>query len=450
MPVSELLSVCNRVLHLHELFRSITCHFSCLLPKGFLLLQSKAFPGLPKSAHSYESKPWGETLPWDRVSSPVSQEIQRSELARAQLLSTGGSFSLEAQNPAASRSDKKGYVEAVKQREPTEVVSPEPAVAAAAETPAVGDRAAASGAGIAAKEAPSVDHRQNNAAHGGPGSYPEAASETPPVSKAVFARQLGDGGQSFPTPKVPSSVKNPLFEASSSASIGSSSTGGASVRQLGFQASGINPIFENLKAQSPGAGTKSSASFRSAIRRAAHRSKQGKQDSLEAEISPQQGLASNRHRRRRQPQDQQALEEASRQAQKQLLGREGTKTAKILTQQKGDDTSELLKEVPERSISSLSSPSPHAESTERGRTSRAKTAISAENMNDQSRAEAGARNVTPQGAGMDPIWKLWNSGKAATESLQHENRKSTASRADNKSVRCSLLDSMNSVSDEFR
>ena len=70
--------------------------------------------------------------------------------------------------------------------------------------------------------------------------------------------------------------------------------------------------------------------------------------------------------------------------------------------------------------------------------------------NDQ--AKDGQDVSTPQDAqaGTNPIWKLWNSGKAATESLQREGRQSAGNQASGRSVRCSLLSSMNSVSDEFR
>ena len=433
-----------------------------------LYLQSKAFSGMPKSAHSVDRKPWGEGLPWDKEASSVSQDIQRSDLARAQLLSTGGKYTPEAQEPAEIRRDKARHQEALEPQKPTNAPTTE-AASAATETPKLRKSADGNGAVIPAETAPSLEHRQNNAALGGPGSQSEAAAETPPVSKAVFARQLGEGGGNFPTPEVPSSVKNPLFEASSSASVGSSSTGAASVRQLGFQASGINPTFEHQEAHSPAAGTKSSASFRSAVRRAAHRSRQEKQDGPEDRTSPHHAPATkkavSKDKEAVLPQwkapakkelsglpsrDQPALQGVSREEQKLLLGREGNDLGgkPVTSSEQRQNAPELETHLPDRSISSLSSPGALEEPAGRRNESKAKEATMPR-LRNQSQVEAANEASTPQEsqAGMSSIWKLWNSGEAATESLQHENR---ASRASNKSVRCSLLDSMNSVSDELR
>ena len=439
---------------------------SCQPPlRNVLNLQSKPFSGMPKSPRSYDSKPW------DKDFSPVSQEIQRSDLARAQLLSTGGKHSPKAQGPAASRRDSAGDLGALQQEKPLNAPASEEAPTAT-ETPGLRAGAAAKGRSTPARHVPSVEHRQNNAALGGPGSQLEAAAETPTIIKAVFARQLGEGGGNFPTPEVPSTVKNPLFEASSSASIGSSSTGGASVRQLGLQTAGINPTFERLEAHSPACGAKSSASFRSAIRRAAHKSRQGKPDASEAHIDPQQALAdddsSSQGRQTREAGaaeqsgrvsnsgDQQALQSSSKRVQNLLPGREAAnldaRPVTISARHQRQSPSGRENYLPETSTSSLASPRERERSLEHGYERKTKGASPLQSTEGRSQAAAGNGASTPQNehTSMSSIWKLWNSGKAATESLQHEDKRSLSNRASNKSVRCSLLGSMNSVSDELR
>ncbi len=420
---------------------------------------------MSRSAHSYDSKPWGQAIPklWDRPFDPVSQEIQRSDLARAQLLSTGGS---PLQKAEAIISNVADVSSAAACRSKAENAQRSRAVADAGNTPGIGRKSAKEDC---EKVVPTVEHRQNNAALGGPRGQSEASSETPPVSKAIFRRQLGAEGGSYPTPEVPSSVKNPLFEASSSASVGSSSTGGASVRQLGFQASGtLNPTFERVEAKSPAAGAKSSASFRSAIRRAAHRSEQERQEALRADPSPQQPLENER------------LEGSGLTAgglQREAGNIEGSPSIPIISDQDALQGGAKQQDEARDSITQIGSaptrinlpagmgPAKKEIDKQREDSVQHREDESAESRatysehrvsglekqrNDQAKDGQDVSTRQDAQAGTNPIWKLWNSGKAATESLQREGRQSAGNQVSSRSVRCSLLSSMNSVSDEFR
>lgn len=333
------------------------------------LLQARGSRGSSKIPQPHDSRPWRQTPPrsWEPSLSPVSREIQRNEIARAQLLSGGSS---------------------PESKQTAQQIGPATA----------GNNGPGRGTSFTETLQGKATAQQDALLRASP------SLETPDGKKTGQRTDEDRLADEEKLVDIPSSVKNPLFDASTSASIGSSNTTDISSGQHG----NVKPDEAYAWKQE----AKSSASFRSAIRRAADRSRQEKKMGNPLFVND----------------EAQTLE---------------------ATQQVGKPAPEGSS-LP-RALEILPSPQP--------------TAAEAHGLKAQVHEKAsgvgkqgGLGNVirgldesaTPETvtSSVNPVAKLWNSGRQATESLQRE--RSQASNISRGSVRCSLLSSMNSVSNGNR
>ena len=435
---------------------------------------------MPRKCRSYDTKPWTSSpaLSWGQSLSPVSREIQRNDLARAQRLSTGAS-------PLPGSSSRKSWdyasrAELTKQADTPEADSLAPIHGALTQERgepggvANGDRLTVqSGVAYEAAHGKAV---QGKTVEESPSTDAAVSSEqfaTPESTRAVNNRGRG-------TPEVPSSIKNPLYEPSEAASIDSSSA---------MDPSSLNP--SSLSNGQPGSREgRQSASFRSAIRRAADRHRQDRRDSQQATTSAADAEGSIERSHGQQ----------LRQIEKTVRGRQSTPHSSKVRCSSGAplpdeqdaialcsgsqampasdlfsagsgpwEASRLINHNPDENLQSQACGSHHGwvpaidtASKRREKTRPAVLAGEASVRDDVTDTGAvaiadgatatAAASVTPESAasGLNPIWRLWNSAKQATESLQRGHSKEAGSLTSSRSVRCSLLESMNSVSDEHR